>query len=749
MQQPMKNTSSSAAGYPWLEKISELFHESDDENPEDFNLLSAPTSRISHPLKKCSTVFVIDCSRSSTRGLPEKLFELQKCSSDTATLDQADVSRNLTSQSWMPSLHPQKETCLWREIFLGVSNYMKSRIIANQFDKLGVVLYDVATDHQLFGSPRENSNPPTATSRIPQFPGVKTLIELDVVSLDGVTSMEETANMSLFDFKREHLSFQTRKLEGDSSGRADSARRSYLFWYLHQLFNATSPEKRYRRNIYFVTGNEDPAISVSEKRRTAERVVGALQSNILVEVIALETPGFPFFDFTKFYADLFETEGGIKATPEEFAQSALRLEQLVAFLRKKDNNPRIISRLPFKLWEGISFSVNVYLRIYERKPPSAFYVDSETHAPLRSVTRSVCATTGKKLKPEDVKKYYVFGGEKVYVTPEEREALTRYSWTEEARGYFRLLGFKSISCLKLHDVMKRSYFLYPNETPDGSGVYGSSKIVAALLANMEKKHVCAVVSYMLRPGTPPRLGALLPQFEEVTPHPEEEQLTPPGFHLIPLPFADDIRETISTVSQPLRQEGPSGLGTESKTDCNRMSLVNQLIREWRLEHFDPRRIPNPALQFHYSRLEALSLNAMEAQNVEDATKAAKASPAITNLLDQWKEALATVAPLEAALKPAAVKDQTARPATALSTKAIRTLSGKKELDSLLLPQLKAYLAKKRLPVSGKKSDLKQRIDEYLNRTAPEMDSTDEEEVETRISAKRQKTADTTIDALLE
>lgn len=48
------------------------------------------------------------------------------------------------------------------------------------------------------------------------------------------------------------------------------------------------------------------------------------------------------------------------------------------------------------------------------------------------------------------------------------------------------------------------------------------------------------ISYAMRDSSPPRCVALLPQDEKVDPE-TLQQISPPGFFIISLPFADDIR----------------------------------------------------------------------------------------------------------------------------------------------------------------------------------------------------------------
>lgn len=56
-------------------------------------------------------------------------------------------------------------------MFTGISNYIKSHIIGNQRDKLGIVLFDVAAEYQLLEQQEQDLTTDFQRSRIPQFPG--------------------------------------------------------------------------------------------------------------------------------------------------------------------------------------------------------------------------------------------------------------------------------------------------------------------------------------------------------------------------------------------------------------------------------------------------------------------------------------------------------------------------------------------------------------------------------------------------
>lgn len=69
---------------------------------------------------------------------------------------------------------------------------------------------------------------------------------------------------------------------------------------------------------------------------------------------------------------------------------------------------------------------------------------------------------------------------------------------------------------------------------------------SSLLMSMAKKKKMALAIFCGRMNATPCFAALLPQLEE---RDDEGQKEPPGMYVIPLPFADDIREP------PEKQQG--------------------------------------------------------------------------------------------------------------------------------------------------------------------------------------------------
>lgn len=105
-----------------------------------------------------------------------------------------------------------------------------------------------------------------------------------------------------------------------------------------------------------------------------------------------------------------------------------------------------------------------------------------------------------------------------------------------------------------------------------------------------------------------RFCALLPQDEK----PVEDQVpTPPGFQLIVLPFADDIRDLDAVMDAANVQKATMDSLTKEERAAARLVIRNLSI------DFNSRDFENPSLQKFYSGLQALALNEEEPEPVED------------------------------------------------------------------------------------------------------------------------------------
>ncbi|KAK7691202.1 hypothetical protein QCA50_006305 [Cerrena zonata] len=217
---------------------------------------------------------------------------------------------------------------------------------------------------------------------------------------------------------------------------------------------------------------------------------------------------------------------------------------------------------------------------------------------------------------------------------------------------------------------------------------------------MIKKKRIGLVLALTRRNASPMFCALSPQAENAE---EGGWNEPPGFHLIPLPFADDIRaapiETGYRASDTLKDAALKWIG--------KLSVKNG--------SYPPDSYPNPALAYHNAQLEASAFREeFDPDEFEDLTlpKYAMMTKRAGPLFKEWKQMLAKEEGANVVELPSDGKKRKAE--ETVDEKNLRQLYKTGELHKLRVDQLKAFCKSNAMPVSGKKADLIDRVGEFLD-----------------------------------
>ncbi|KAL0322697.1 UNVERIFIED_CONTAM: ATP-dependent DNA helicase 2 subunit KU70 [Sesamum angustifolium] len=188
-------------------------------------------------------------------------------------------------------------------------------------------------------------------------------------------------------------------------------------------------------------------------------------------------------------------------------------------------------------------------------------------------------------------------------------------------------------------------------------------------------------------STHPQLVALVAQDEIVS---ASGQIEPPGMHMIYLPYSDDIRpvEELHTDTNPMAPRA-----TEDQVQS-----ASSLVKRVDLKNFSVCQFANPALQRHYAVLQALALDEDEMPDTKDET-----------LPDE--EGLAS----EASKKRKAIAENATKEYANYDW---LDLADNGKLKELTVVELKYYLTRHNLPVTGKKEALISRILTHMGNHEP-------------------------------
>lgn len=395
----------------------------------------------------------------------------------------------------------------------------------------------------------------------------------------------------------------------DLLGHGSDYSLSEVLWVCANLFSDVQVKMSHKRIMLF-TNDDDPHGNDSAKASRARTKAGDLRdTGIFLDLMHLKKPG--GFDISLFYRDIISV-----AEDEDIGvhfEESHKLEDLLRKVRAKETRKRVLHRLKLKLSKDVALTVGIYNLVQKAYKPFPVRLYRETNEPVKTKTRTFNVNTGSLLLPSDTKRSQTYGNRQIVLEKEETEMLKRF----DEPGLI-LIGFKPLGMLKRHHYVRPSLFVYPEE----SLVNGSSTLFTALLTKCLEKEVMAVCRYTPRKNLPPYFVALMPQEEELDD--QKVQVTPPGFQLIFLPYADDKRKVPFTEKIMANPE-----------QVDKMKAIVQKLRfKYRSDSFE-----NPVLQQHFRNMEALALDLMEPEQAVDLTlpKAEAMAKRLGSLVDEFKE----------------------------------------------------------------------------------------------------------------
>ncbi|XP_069347813.1 X-ray repair cross-complementing protein 6 isoform X1 [Eulemur rufifrons] len=455
-----------------------------------------------------------------------------------------------------------------------------NKIISSDRDLLAVVFYGTKED--------KNSV---------NFKNIYVLQELDNPGAKRILELDQ--------FKGQ----QGKKHFQDLIGHGSDYSLNEVLWVCANLFSDVQFKMSHKRIMLF-TNEDNPHGNDSAKASRARTKAGDLRdTGIFLDLMHLKKPG--GFDISLFYRDIItiaeDEDLGI-----HFEESS-KLEDLLRKVRAKESRKRVLYRLKLKLNKDIALTLGVYNLVQKAFKPAPIRLYRETNEPVKTKTRTFNVNTGSLLLPSDTKRSQIYGSRQIVLEKEETEELKRF----DEPGLI-LIGFKPLAMLKMHHYLRPSLFVYPEE----SLVNGSSTLFSALLIKCLEKEVLAVCRYTPRKNIPPCFVALVPQEEELDD--QKIQVTPPGFQLVFLPYADDKRKVPVTEKVIANPE-----------QVDKMKAIVQKLRfKYRSDSFE-----NPVLQQHFRNLEALALDLMEPEQAVDLTlpKIEAMNKRLGSLVDEFKE----------------------------------------------------------------------------------------------------------------
>ena len=596
---------------------------------------------------------------------------------------------------------------------------MQQRIISNPKDLMGILLY--GTESTKFYDEDE------ATKGGWSFPHCYLLKDLEVPEADEVKALKQIVE------------------DEDASGVAELFKPSKIAVSMHtvlfcanQIFQQRAANFTSRR-LFIVSNNDDPHSDNKASRSQAiVRAKDLYDLGVIIELFPISTPTHEF-DTKLFYTDIIYKAA--PTDPEAIAYnptsivdidtSKLKsgsidgitlLQSLLSTIAAKITPKRaLFSSVPLELAPNLRISVKGYLLYKHQKPARSCYIYLEGETPqIAKGQRTQLAEAGEAVQKTDIKKAFTFGGEKIVFSEEELKAIRNFG-----DPIIRIVGFKPMSKLPFWANIKNSTFIYPSE----EDYIGSTRVYSALHHKLSKDQIFGLCWFVPRRNATPVMAALIATVSvadtEDKRNPAAVSITgaPQGLHLIPLPFADDIRQNPPSLHEtPLR--APDALVDAMRPIIQQLNLPKGV--------YDPSRYPNPSLQWHYRILQALALEEDLPEKHEDKTvpKFRQIDKRVGNETIQWGKELertfkeylnghpdaANVGSKRGAYTNGdggASKRPKAEAGNVLGEDEMRKLWEKQRLAQLTVVQLKDFCTVKKLPVAGKKQDLVERVEGYF------------------------------------
>ncbi|KAI9372516.1 SPOC like C-terminal domain-containing protein [Aspergillus egyptiacus] len=578
---------------------------------------------------------------------------------------------------------------------------MQQRIISNPHDMIGVLLY--GTKQSKFYDEDENGRGDLS------YPNCYLFTDLDIPSAHEVLELRSLVE-------------DEDKAEDVLVPSKQPVSMANVLFCANQIFTSKAPNFLSRR-LFIVTDNDNPHGDNKSLRSAATvRAKDLYDLGVIIELFPISQVE-QEFDTSKFYDDIIykaspmDPEAPAYLKPDSKATEAQDgislLNSLLSSINSKSVPRRAqFSNLSLELGPNFKISVSGYLLFKRQEPARSCFVwlGGEKPQIAKGVTTQIAEDTARTIEKWEIRKAYKFGGDQVSFSPEEQKGMKDFG-----EPVIRIIGFKSLSALPFWANVKHPLFIYPSE----EDYVGSTRVFSALYQKLLRNKKVALVWYIARKAAGPVLAAMMAGEEKV----DENgiQKFPPGLWIMPLPFADDVRQN----PEATLQVAPEPLIDQMRTIIQQLQLPKGV--------YDPQKYPNPSLQWHYRILQALALDEDVPQKPEDKTQPKyrqidkRAGEYVLSWADELEKQYAPIAASSgpkttlakrpakdvAADKAPAPKKVKAEGNSVDLNEEVQKHYQKGTLSKLTVATLKDYLSSQGRSTAGKKAELVERVEELL------------------------------------
>ncbi|KAF8476857.1 SPOC like C-terminal domain-containing protein [Kalaharituber pfeilii] len=561
---------------------------------------------------------------------------------------------------------------------------LQQRIISNPNDMMGILLFG------------------TEETKFPDGNGYKhcyLLLDLDVPDAAGIKALRR-----LIEDEEEFSRLMVPSNEPPLMPN--------VLFGANQIFTTKASNFSSRR-LFLITDDDNPHGNDKALKNSAiTRARDLYDLGVRIDPFYISNPGKPEFDPSKFYEDIiYRTPGGddddedpeggdpgavhLKPT----ADGTLRLHEMISSIRTKSTPKRAQFSVKMEIGPGLEIGVKGYI-LYKRQAKARshyVYMGGEKPQIVKGETTQLAEDTARVVEKTEIRKAYKFGGETVLFTPEEIKEIRNFG-----NPVLRVLGFKPAGVLRFMDNVRPAQFIYPSE----SEYVGSTRVFAALHRKLLEADKIAIAWFIARRNASPVLVAMVPSEKKV-------EVKNPDVVLARAPpsLVDRMRAVVKQLHMP--------------------------------KGYRPDKYPNPALQWHYRILQAIALDEEMPEKPEDATvpkyrlirkhAAEKVLEWGEELEESWLKAGGVVKPeppvpskgKKRALKEEDGEDVGSSPKKrvrggkegdrGLTDEEVRRAYEKGAVGRFTVAQLKTWMVRKKLDVTGKKGDLVERVEAWCEK----------------------------------
>ncbi|KAL0944495.1 ku70 protein [Colletotrichum truncatum] len=645
-----------------------------------------------------------DFKREEEDDAEEELDETDYKSQKDAIIVAIDVSSSMLQPPPASSSKKADKDSAVQAALKCAYHLMQQRIISNPKDMMGILF---------FGTEKSKFQEESGRSGL-GYPHCYLFTDLDIPAAEDVKALKTLVGVDGEEGEDD---------DGVLVPAKDGLQMANVFFCANQIFTTKAANFGSRR-LFIITDNDDPhSTDKAAKSAAAVRAKDLYDLGVQIELFPIARDD-KKFDLGKFYDDIIYRDQSAEANLSEVRSSKsgdglTLLSSLVSNISSKETPKRsLFSNLPFEIAPGLRISVKGYNILHRQVPARTSYIWLDGEKPQLAVgeTTRIAEDSARTVEKPEFKKAYKFGGEYVHFTPEEQKSLKDFG-----SPIIRIVGFKPRSMLPFWANVKKSTFIFPSE----EDYVGSTRVFTALWQKLLKDNKIGVAWAVTRSNANPILVAIIPSHEKS----DDESGTPylpAGLWLTPLPFADDLREG---------PEPPADLVRSTNELTDRMRVIVQQLQLPKAM-FNPKKYPNPSLQWHYKILQVLALEEEYPEKAEDATepKYKAISKRAGGYLDDWAETLqveAKTALAKQAIKRDVEDVEDERPSkrvkaapksskvsgSGLNTTQLKAAVDGGGLSKMLVADLKDILAARGLNTAGRKAELIERVEEWVENNA--------------------------------